>query len=337
MTIRHEACKVPTVSFGDVKVPRLILGHLPFLGESYQGPVKNLEYTRRFSHKEGIMEILSEAVERYGITVMGASTLLEGEAAGRLLEAITQTAEKTEEEISLVVCVRIPLLINGHKIDDYRRWLTYYEVEKRRGEAEVLQKYLDDPILQSRENWRSNFLERLGTCKSYRDELGSIDVDYEKVDEALNGLRGFNVLFIVLGSEVDLLAIGGRLDLLNGLIHRISDAHGYRCLVASHHAGSTIPILENSGINIYGYLTSANRLGVMMFPTQKLCEEAIRGAKAPIIAIKPLAGGRIPPRPSLRYIYDELNITCCMVGVASKEELEEAATAALEILSHGRS
>jgi hypothetical protein len=331
----YEACKVPTVNIEGVPVPRLILGHLPFLGESYQGLIKNMEYKRRFSDIGNIVDILSEAVERYGITVMGASTLLDGEEARRLLEAIEQTSKQTGKDLGLIVCMRIPLLVNGNKVDDYRRWLTYYHVEKKYGEG-VLQRYLNDPILQARENWKLNFLKSLESAKPYTDELSRINIDYKKVEQALNNLKKFNVLFIVLGSETDLLAIGGRLDLLEELNSRIVENYRYRCLVASHHAGSTIPILEKSGINIYGYVTPANRLGVMMFPTQRICEEVIRHAKSPIVAIKPFAGGRIPPKSSLTYVYSELNIQCCMIGVASKEELKESATIALEILRRGR-
>ena len=169
--------------------------------------------------------------------------------------------------------------------------------------------------------------------RPYSQELERVEVDYDKVKEALASLKDMKILFVELGSETDFLSMGNRLDVLSDLINWISDTYGYQCLLASHHAGSTIPILEKSKIVFCGYVTPANRLGVMMFPTKKSSEVAIKNCKRPVIAIKSLAGGRIPPKPAFEYVYDELDIPCCMIGVGSENELERDASAAMEVYS----
>jgi hypothetical protein len=142
------------------------------------------------------------------------------------------------------------------------------------------------------------------------------------VRSRLDSLQGFDVLFVEPGSETDFLAASGRLDLLNGLIEWIRGTCGYEVILGTHHAGTTIPILEESGISFHGYVTPVNQLGVMMFPTQHVALDAIKNASKPVIAIKPLAGGRIPARQAFQYVYEIAGVDSCMVGVSSEEELD---------------
>jgi len=137
----------------DVQMPQLILGHLPFLGESYQGESRNREYAGRFSKVENTIRILTKAVEEYGITVLGAAPATESQLAVQLLEAVRVASRRTGRKLALIPCLRIPLTIHGEPIDDYRRWLSYYQVEKKITDG-TLKRYLDDPILQCREGWR---------------------------------------------------------------------------------------------------------------------------------------------------------------------------------------
>ena len=323
---------MPTVKIGGVRVPRVILGHLPFVGESYQGKAKNTEYSKRFSDIKNIVAILTKALGQ-GVTVASAPTPTEGEPARRFLEAIEETSQDIGLGLALIVCLRIPLLVGGNQIDDYRRWLTYYQLERAYGEEEILRRYLSDPVLQAREDWKSKLLERLRDPRPYSEEFAKIEVDYSKIESALIRLRSMNVLFVELGSETDLLVIGNRLDLLENLVNWLSDKYRYRCLLGSHHAGITIPILETSKINFHGYVTPVNKLGVMMFPTQEVCEVAIRKSEKPVVAIKPFAGGRIPPKPALEYVYRDVAASSCMIGVGSEGEFAQDFSAAVQIFS----
>jgi hypothetical protein len=137
-----------------------------------------------------------------------------------------------------------------------------------------------------------------------------------------------------LGSETDFLALIDRLDLLETLVDSLRSRYGHRILLGVHHAGITIPKLENSEIEFDGYVTPINRRGVMMFPNRNLAVEAIRAAKKPIIAIKPLAGGRIKPREALEHVYREMGIDFCMIGVGSEREAEEDFSTTHEILKN---
>ena len=59
----------------------------------------------------------------------------------------------------------------------------------------------------------------------------------------------------------------GRFDLLEVFIEILREKLGCPVFAATHHAGSTIPVLDETKIKIDGYITPINKLGVMMFPS----------------------------------------------------------------------
>ncbi len=323
--------KMPVVKISGVSVPRAILGHLPFVGESYQGSAKNHECVERFSKVENTVSILSRAVQNYGITVLSAVPATEGELARLYLEAVHETVLETGIDIALIPCFRIMLTVEGKPLNDYRRWLTYYGIEKRIVGQVILEKYLNDPILQCREGWKERFLTALKHYAPYKTEIEKISIKRDEMRRAIESLKD-SVAFAELGSETDFLVMIDRMDLLGELIDWLQGSFGYRVILASHHAGLTIPTLEKAGIKFHGYVTPINKRGVMMFPTQELAVEGIRNARKPIIAIKTLAGGRLQPQPALEYVYGDLNADTCMIGVSSKEELDQDFTTALRMM-----
>jgi len=327
------ACGFPLRKIGNVSVPRLILGHLPFIGESYQGREKNREYAARFSNIRNTVKILRIAVEKYGLTVTAAGIMSNNKLVSLFFKAVKEAEKLTGIEIAMIPCIQIPLIIHGRPVDAYRRWLTYYEIERYLTEKNLLNKYLEDPVLQCRNGWKIKFKEALKRSKPYgREELENLQIDYKSLDREISNLKNHNVLLAELGSESDFLTMTGRLDLLTELVDYLRSKYNYSVLIGVHHAGVTIPKLEKSRIKFEGYVTPINKLGVMMFPTREKALKAVTAAEKPIIAIKPLAGGRIKPKEALEHVYKELGIDFCMIGVGSEDEAEEDFSTALKIL-----
>jgi hypothetical protein len=52
----------------------------------------------------------------------------------------------------------------------------------------------------------------------------------------------------------------------------------------------------------------------------------------PVIAIKPMAGGRYLGRPAFEYVFDEVGVAGCMFGMGTAEQVRETAGAAREVL-----
>ncbi len=324
------------INGGSVAVPNLILGHLPFVGESYQGVEKNQEYLERFSNVENIVKIMKKAVEAYGITTFANTPSTDSKLSKLLLEAIKATIKSVSVEITLIPCFRIPLSVGDTPIDDYRRWLTYYAFE-RNSTTDLLQRYVEDPILQCRDGWKTKLPQAVTQLQPYNSaEIKALQIDHRKLEESIRSLSGFKVLIAEPGSETDFLAMSGRFDLLDGFIETLRARLGCPVFMATHHAGSTIPILDDSKVKIDGYLTPINRLGVMMFPSQESAINAIQGTEKPVIAIKPLAGSRIRPIEAFRYVYREQKVKACMVGVGSERELDEDLGAVKSVLEEPR-
>jgi hypothetical protein len=113
--------------------------------------------------------------------------------------------------------------------------------------------------------------------------------------------------------------MAGREDLIGALIDQLNDLGYKKILFGVHHAGETIPRLDKNQ-NIVGYVTPLNEMGIMMLPEQSIAENAIRKTKKKIIAIKPLAGGRIKPHRAYKYVF-KYNVEACMFGAATEEEV----------------
>jgi hypothetical protein len=295
---------------------------MPFVGESYQGARKNREYRQKFSQVENTVALLTWAVEEYGVTVTTAMSST-NKLSTLFLKGIKIATQRSRVDIALIPCFQIPLIVNGRPVDGYRRWVTYYNIEKMQ-EPELLKKYVTDPILLCRDGWRDRFSRAVAQKKIYdRVQIQKLQVDWKILDEALDHFDGFNVILAELGSESDFLAMTGRSDLLKEVRDRLMDCFSCPIVVGVHHAGSTIPILEADKERFAAYVTPFNNLGALMLPTVKHALRAIQKSTRPIIAIKPLAGGRLRPAKAFQYVFNEARIHACMIGVASKREMAQ--------------
>ncbi len=327
---------IPLVDVGGISLPRLILGHLPFVGESYQGDARNAALAATFAHVENTIQVITRAVTGFEITAMAVGAASESLLSRRLLEAVRAVRKRTQVELALIPCVRIPLILDGEPIDDYRRWVTYYALERRLVEDDLLHRYLHDPILLCRPGWAERFPATVTQSAPYSpSEVARLHLDYEGLDAALASFHEDTVLLADVGSESDFLAMVGRLDLLEAFTGRLRRALRCPVVLSLHHAGTSLPILEASDLNVAGYVTPVNALGALMLPTQTHAVKAIQASPKPVIAIKPMAGGRIPPCKAFDYVLREVGVAATMIGVASVAEVDADLPPALNAL-HGR-
>ncbi len=304
-----------------LEIPRIILGAQPFLGESYQGEEKNTVYRIRFSNVHYTVELLRKAYES-GLNTISVMSMPGNELFKKLLEAL-RFLKREGTVFQVAPCVSVPLKLDDRPIDDYRRWLTYFNYEcKYVDPKELEKKYLNDPILLTRSNWRRLFLQMMKEGKPYRqEEFTKIQVDFKLLENRVFAFEEFETPFINLGSECDFLAMTDRLDILSELIEWLKTKGFNRVLISSHHAGSTIPIIENLGLKVDGYATPVNPMGALMLPTAEEALKAIRLVADRVVAIKPLAGGRVNPYEAFNFLNSN-SIKHFMLGVASHEELK---------------
>jgi hypothetical protein len=302
---------------------RLILGHMPLVGVSYQSPERDREYRERFSDPGAMRRVIDAAlgmgVRRFAAASPGSSPL-----AQLNLQVLKDTADEGHV-IELIPCVGVPVRLGGEEVDAFRRWATYLAVEERTHPG-VRRLFLEDPVLNFRPGWRNG----LPASRPYRDDdFQRLEIDWGRLEADLDSLADLPVSHIEPGSETDFLAMAGRLDLLGELVDRIDERGFGGVLFGVHHAGETIPRLDEGLDGFSGYVTPLNPLGVMMFPTKASAEKAIRGTERAVYAIKPLAGGRVEPEAAFRYVFG-FDVKGCMVGCASVSEVEEDLEAAFE-------
>lgn len=302
------------------KVPKVVLGSQPMLGESYQGEERNRLYRLRFSNVESTVRLLREA-RRLGLDTISIMAAPGNSLFWRLLEALRLLSGEGLEFL-VAPCVSIPLTLEGKPVDDYRRWLTYYTYEASLvGESRLRRKYLEDPILATRPGWTKKFADLLKTGKPYkRGDFQKLGIDFERLEERIAVFEGFRLGFANLGSESDFLAISNRVDLLGEAVDRLRGMGFENVLLSLHHAGSAMPILRDGGLRVDGYVTPVNPMGALMLPSMELALKTIGKMLDRVVAIKPLAGGRVAPEEAFRFLA-RIGVGSCMIGVASVDEL----------------
>ena len=304
---------------------RLILGHMPLVGISYQSKEKDEEYSRRFS-KNSAMRRVMDAAFRMGVRRFAAATPGSTPLSSRHLEVLKRIVDEGHD-IELIPCIGIPIKVEDTRIDVFRRWATYVTLEERLY-PDAKRRILNDPLLNFREGWKS----RLPASKPYEEkDFRRLTIDWKRIEDDIEHFIDLPVAYMEPGSETDFLAMAGRFDLIGELVDRINERGFGGVLFGVHHAGITIPKIDEELEGFNGYVTPLNTLGLMMFPTKTSAEEAVRGTKKAVYAIKPLGGGRLKPRRAFAYAFS-FDLEGCMVGAASVAEVEEDFNIVIEVL-----
>jgi len=327
-----EACGVPTARVGTVEVPRLIMGIHPYDGCSYQTRERDAECLRAFDRTAKVAEVLRFAVEEAGITAVQVDHM--APALNRMhLQAVWETSQDTDVEIGLVAYVLIPVMLDGEMVAySDRAHSTFYAHNERVGGDAFASHIRNDEIVRYVLSGSSRGLATPDIVEPFTpDEAAGFEIDYGRLERHLGFFEGLDILVADAGAEIDLLAMAGRFDLIQEYIQFLR-ARFDTVITSVHHAGVTIPLLEENAIPVDGYLSTVNRLGTFMFPTPDRAIDAIRRAQKPVIAIKPMAGGRCLGHQAFEYVFDEVGVAAAMFGMGTLNQVRETTTAAREVL-----
>lgn len=95
---------------------------------------------------------------------------------------------------------------------------------------------------------------------------------------------------------------------------------------AACHRADRLKILEEGGYDCELFAIPVNKTGFYMNPSRDAVVEAVKGCKRPVIAIKPLSGGRFDENGIeewLRWTFGVKGVVAAAVGFMSAEEAEE--------------
>ena len=115
---------------------------------------------------------------------------------------------------------------------------------------------------------------------------------------------------------------------IDGWVEQIR-ALGASPVAATHYPGATIEELDKMGFDFEVYLAPVNPIGYAMEPDYESTLKALKTTDKQIIAIKPLAAGRLKPTQSLfTFVYEYADSVS--VGITSDAEMDETYAVAKE-------
>jgi len=327
-----QASKFPLVEIAGRKIPRIVLGQHPYDGVTYTSWERDQQYLKRWNGPQSMAELMKPVVQRFGLTasrrVPSDTKLSEWH-----LEALRITMEKLDTEIALVLGSGVPTNVQPETAE------YLYRLSLRLAEKEFPRIWREDPIVRYGFECRratevdlDRFVQRATALPvDPPPEWKSVAVDCERLDALLNQYRGFSVPVYASHAGIEFLVLARRFDELNEMADLVRRRIG-NFFLGTHYAGLIVPMAEEAKVHVDGYLTPINEAGIYMFPNQRLAVQAIQRAKKPVVAIKPLGGGRIRPERAFKYVFREAGIPVSMVGVGSMEEAEETFGAAQSVL-----
>jgi hypothetical protein len=105
---------------------------------------------------------------------------------------------------------------------------------------------------------------------------------------------------------------------------------GFVPAMSTHNAGEVLPAAESFDAVVVN--TPINKIMWRMCPCEEMVLNAIRTTKKKVIAMKPLAMGRIAPQEGMDYVCRLPDVDGIVVGIGHEYEAEETFAAALDAL-----
>ena len=110
-------------------------------------------------------------------------------------------------------------------------------------------------------------------------------------------------------------------------------SEGFVPAMSTHNAGEVLPAA--AAFDAVAVNTPINKIMWRMCPCEEMVLNAIRKTKKTVIAMKPLAMGRIAPQEGMAYVCRLPSVDGIVVGIGHEYEAEETFAAAHDILASG--
>ena len=281
---------------------------------------------------QSMVNVMKPIVQRFGVTASRGFP-----SDSKLSEWHQEALKMTMKALDIEIAIVLGSILPQRKRLDVSSYLYRLSV-KMAGEA-FQKTWRRDPINHywfKKRNWTESEIETFMIESTALpipppQAIKNVEVDYERLETLLNRWNEFNVPIYASNEAWEFMVLAQRFDELQELVNLIKKRFG-AFLLGTHYAGIIIPMVEAAGIKVDGYLTPVNTAGILMFPTPTLALKALRTTTKPIIAIKPLGGGRIHPNHAFIYLFQEIGVHAAMVGIGNMEEAEETLNAAKTVL-----
>ena len=328
-----KGSQFPVVTIAGQQIPQIILGTHPFDGITYTSIYRDQVFRQQWTGARSMVHLLKLIVSHFGVTSVRGFPSTSPYSYWHQ-QAIHQTMQELDTEIAIVLGTILPL----KQSIDIRPYLYRLSLQASRQYAAkwrkdaIIQYWLDrndNPDEAARQFIQQATALPLTPPKEWKN----VDIDYHKLDELLQRYKEFNVPIYASNETWNFLVLAQRYDEFQELVTYVRDQIQGPFLLGTHYAGIIIPHVEAARLDVDGYSTPINAAGILMFPTQELAVQAIHATSKPVIAIKPLGGGRVPPRVAFSYVFKDIGVPAAMVGIGSLTEAQETLTEALRLLN----
>ena len=283
---------------------------------------------------QSMVNVIKPIVQRFGVTDSRGFP-----SDSKLSEWYQEALKMTMKALDIEIAIVLGSILPQRKRLDVSSYL--YRLSVKMAEEAFQKTWRGDPINHywfKKRNWTEDDIETFMTESTALplpppQAIKNVEVDYERLETLLNRWNEFNVPIYASNEAWEFMVLAQRFDELQELVNLIKKRFG-TFLLGTHYAGIIIPMVEAAGIKVDGYLTPVNTAGILMFPTPTLALKALKTTTKPIIAIKPLGGGRIHPNHAFTYLFQEIGVHAAMVGIGNMEEAEETLNAAKTVLTH---
>lgn len=328
-----EGSQFPLISIEGKQIPQIILGTHPFDGITYTSIERDQLFRQQWTGVGSMVYLLKPLVSRFGVTsVRGFPS--SSQFSYWHQKALHQTMQELDVEIAIALGTVLPL----NQSIDIRPYLYRLSLQASRQYASG---WRTDPIIQY---WLDRYDNPDEVARQFIQnatahpltpprEWKNVEIDYQKLDELLQRYQDFNVLIYASNETWNFLVLAQRYDEFQELVTYVRKRIQGPFLLGTHYAGIIIPHVEAVGLEVDGYSTPINAAGILMFPTQELAVQAIKATSKPVIAIKPLGGGRVSPRVAFHYVFKEVAAHAAMVGIGTLTEAQETLTEAHHLLN----
>ena len=103
--------------------------------------------------------------------------------------------------------------------------------------------------------------------------------------------------------------------------------------MSTHNGGETIPVAEPFDVAVVN--TPINKIAWRMCPCVEMVLDAVAKSSKKVIAMKPLAMGRVAPEEAMQYIWSVPGVDAIVVGIGTPAEAEETIGLAAAELARG--
>ena len=281
-----------------MSIDPIILGHNQFVGVDHLSQDRARDRIERFSDTQKILDVISCFYELGGRGMM----LSTHQRATEIMRAIG-----SEPELS--------------KNMNFYPLIPYAQGYIRRANEMGVVGMLNDVLGPASTSTKLKILFKGGINVVRKDFLNILST---LIDVELLPFKGFNTKAVFLHNVLTDLALSLKAqNIFEFYMDYIKDNYGVEPAFGTMNFARLVESFDEWGIERPLIMASFNNAGFQMNPSKDECERFLREYDVDVLAMSTLAAGYLKPKEAYEYLFSLPNIKSAVVGVSTKEHVEE--------------